>query len=166
MAKTSKSGAGRKRNGAAPQNKGSHRLFDDILALAATLARGRQEFGAERLMTLAASTRDFAASLSDMPNLRAQAASAAESLDGLAEYVMHTDIEQMVKDAGAFARRHPLATLAITAAAGLAASRMMRPVASRTARNAVPKRKRAAPRTKPTAAQSRRRANGQAHASA
>ena len=164
MAKTSKSGAGRKRNGAAPQNTGSHRLFDDILALAATLARGRQEFGAEKLMTLAASTRDFAASLSDMPNLRAQAASAAESLAGLAEYVMHTDIEQMVKDAGAFARRHPLATLAITAAAGIAASRMIRPASFGTTRKAAPGRKRAAVRTSAPTAQSRRRANGQAHA--
>ncbi len=160
MAKTSKSGASRKRNGATPQRTGSHRLFDDILALAATLARGRQEYGAEKLMTLAASTRDFATSLSDMPNLRAQAASAAESLEGLAEYVMHTDIEQMAKDASTFARRHPLATLAITAAAGMAASRIIRPHAAGTERKAPAGRKRASKQ----AARARRRSNGEAHA--
>ena len=166
MARSSKTGANRRRAGASQQRNGSLRLFDDILALAATLARGRQDYGAGKLMALAASTRGFAESLTDMPSLRDQAASAAESLEGLADYILHTDIEQMVKDASTFARRHPAATLAITAAAGIAASRMMRPVASRTARNVVPKRKRAAPRAKAPAAQSRRRANGQAHASA
>jgi hypothetical protein len=146
------------------RGNGAHRLFDDILALAGTLARGRQDYGADKLMSLAASTREFAASMTDMPNLRAQAASAAESIEGLAEYVMHTDIEQMIKDAGTFARRHPAATLAITAAAGVAASRWMTPAARRGA--TVSRRSTAAPRVRKQSARPRRRANGQAHASA
>ncbi len=160
MARTSKSGASRRRNGAAPQRNASHRLFDDVLALAATLARGRQDYGAGKLRTLATSTRDFAASLSDMPNVRAQADSAAESLEGLAEYVMQTDIEQMAKDASTFARRHPLATFAITAAAGLAASRMIMPHAATAARKTSAARK----STSKQAARTGRRANGAAHA--
>lgn len=96
MAKSSRAGVSRKPARASQPRNGSHRLFDDILALAATLARGRQDYGAEKLMTLAASPRDFAASLTDMPSLRAQAASAAESFEGLAEYIACTDVEQMV----------------------------------------------------------------------
>ena len=104
---------------------GSRRIFDDVLALAGTLARGRKDLGADKLHSLAALTRDYAASMTDLPNLRVQVASAADSLEGVADYVMHTEIEQMVGDAGTFARRHPLATLAVTVAAGMAASRLM-----------------------------------------
>lgn len=170
MARSEKAGANSKRAQPSQQRNGSRRLFDDIVALAATLARGRQDYGAGKLMTLAASTREFADTLNDMPSLRAQAAAAAESLEGLADYVMHTDIEQMIADAGTFARRHPAATLAMTAAAGIAASRMMRPIASGAARKAAPARNRTAARAAATTAKSRRRAtaangaNGQAHA--
>ena len=161
MARTTKTGTTRQRAGGAGQSNGSRRLFDDILALAGTLARGRQDYGADKLMALAASTRDFAASLTDMPSLRFQAASAAESIEGLAEYVMHTDIEQMAKDAGTFARRHPAATLAMAAAAGMAASRFMK-----TPPHTAAPTKSTASRVRRPVAQSRRRANGQAHASA
>ncbi|MFN0190985.1 MAG: hypothetical protein ACKVP5_03265 [Aestuariivirga sp.] len=108
-------------------SNGTHRLFDDILALAGTLARGRKDSGADKLAALAASTRSFAGSLGDMPNLRVRAASAAESLEGLAEYVSNTEIEQMFEDAGIFARRHPFAAIAISVGAGVAASRYLRP---------------------------------------
>jgi hypothetical protein len=124
MLKAKKTRNGHYRNTSGKPNA-SRRIFDDVLALAGTLARGRKDLGADKLHSLASLTRDYAASMTDLPNLRVQVASAADSLEGVADYVMHTDIEQMVGDAGTFARRHPLATLAVTVAAGMAASRLM-----------------------------------------
>jgi hypothetical protein len=133
-----------------------------VLALAGTLARGRKDLGADKLHSLAELTREYAASMKDLPNLRVQVASAADSMEGVADYVMHTEIEQMVGDAGTFARRHPVATLAVTIAAGMAASRFMyrQPRAGRTA---------SARRTSTSSARKRtgqagRNTNGHAHA--
>lgn len=146
---------------------GSRRIFDDVLALAGTLARGRKDVGADKLHSLAALTREYAASMKDLPNLRVQVASAADSLEGVADYVMHTEIEQMVGDAGTFARRHPLATLAVTVAAGMAASRLMyrQPVkmTAASSRRSSPRRASTARVGKRTA-QARRNTNGHAHA--
>jgi ElaB/YqjD/DUF883 family membrane-anchored ribosome-binding protein len=126
----------------------SYRIFDDILALAGSLLRSRKDLGADKLHTLAQATRDYAASLTDMPTLRAHATSASESLEGLAEYVMHTDIEHMVTDANNFARKHPLAALGVTVAAGIVASRLMRPASVSTTtgpRRSTSKKKKAKP---------------------
>ncbi len=145
----------------------SRRIFDDVLALAGTLAQGRKDLGADKLHSLASLTRDYAASMTDLPNLRVQVASAADSLEGVADYVMHTEIEQMIGDAGTFARRHPLATLAVTVAAGMAASRLMyrQPVrASAGSRRKASPRRGAASRAGKRGLQRRRSTNGQAHA--
>lgn len=104
----------------------SYHIFDDIMALAGTLLRSRKDAGAKKLHSLADATRDYAALLTDLPKLKSQVASASESLEGLADYVMHTDIENMIADAGTFARRHPLATIGVTVAAGVVASRLLR----------------------------------------
>jgi hypothetical protein len=167
MAKAKKSRTnGHFRNASAALD-GSRRIFDDVLALAGTLARGRKDMGADKLHSLASLTREYAASMTDLPNLRVQVSSAADSLEGVADYVMHTEIEQMVGDAGTFARRHPLATLAVTVAAGMAASRLMyRQPANATARSgrkASPRRTSASGAGKRTA-QARRNTNGHAHA--
>ena len=118
MAKTRKARTSGTYKAANAAFDGSRRIFDDVLSLAGTLARGRKDLGADKLHSLASLTRDYAASMTDLPNLRVQVASAADSLEGVADYVMHTEIEQMVGDAGTFARRHPMATLAVTVAAG------------------------------------------------
>jgi len=146
---------------------GSRRIFDDVLALAGTLARGRKDVGADKLQSLASLTREYAASMTDLPNLRVQVASAADGMENVADYVMHTEIEQMVGDAGNFARRHPLATLAVTIAAGMAASRLMyrQPVKMTAAasRKAGPRRASTSGARKRTT-QARRNTNGHAHA--
>jgi hypothetical protein len=162
--KTRKSGNYRKAGAAF---NGSRRILDDVLALAGTLVSSQKDMGADKLNSLASLTRDYAASMTDLPNLRAQVASAADSLEGVADYVMHTEIEQMVGDAGTFARRHPLATLAVTVAAGIAASRLMyrQPVKMTAASSRKSK-----PRRTPTSGarrrmpQARRNTNGHAHA--
>jgi hypothetical protein len=167
MAKAKKSRTnGYYRNASAGLN-GSRRILDDVLALAGTLVRSQKDMGADKLNSLASLTREYAASMTDLPNLRVQVASAADSLEGVADYVMHTEIEQMVGDAGTFARRHPLATLAMTVAAGMAASRLMyrQPITSRASagRKASPRRA-SASGTGKRSAHARRTANGHAHA--
>ena len=123
-AKTSSNG---RHKGTTGKQNGSHHIFDDVLALAGTFARGQKDYGADKLHSLAESTREFATSMTDVPDLRVQMASAGENLENLAEYVMQTNIEHMLKDAGTFARRRPLAALTMTIIAGLAVSRFMRP---------------------------------------
>ena len=165
MAKAKKSRtSGTYRNASAALD-GSRRIFDDVLALAGTLARGRKDLGADKLHSLAALTREYAASMTDLPNLRVQVASAADGLEDVADYVMHTEIEQMVGDAGTFARRHPLATLAVTVAAGMAASRLMYrpPVTAASSRKSSPRRASTSSARKRTG-QAQRNTNGHAHA--
>ncbi len=141
-----------------------YRIFDDVLALASTMARSRKDFGAEKLQSLAAATRDYAASMTDMPNLKSHVVSASDTIEEVAEYVMHTDIDHMVHDAGIFARRHPLATLGLTIGAGIAASRIFRPRHSITAvRPRVPV---ATRKVRKQAVRPRSKANGSAHAPA
>ena len=165
---TKTGGNGRHKNTNGKQN-GAYHIFDDVLALAGTFARGRKDYGADKLHSLAESTRDFATSMTDVPNLRVQMASAGESLENLAEYVMHTNIDNMLEDAGTFARRRPLTALTMTIIAGLAVSRFIRP---RTAsekpglsRGKALRRKTLSSRRKP-AAQPQRGTNGKARAHA
>ena len=76
--------------------------------------------------SLAEATRGYAVSMTDLPQLRAHVAQASESIEGFADYVMHTDIDHMVQDAAVFARRQPIATLGVAIAAGMVATRLMR----------------------------------------
>lgn len=167
MAKAKKSRTnGNYRNAGAAHN-GSRRILDDVLALAGTLVRSQKDMGADKLNSLASLTREYAASMTDLPNLRVQVASAADSLEGVADYVMHTEIEQMVGDAGTFARRHPLATLAVTVAAGMAASRLMyrQPVKMTAASSRKSSQRRASTSgARKRTAPARRNTNGHAHA--
>jgi hypothetical protein len=104
----------------------TYRILDDVLALAGTLLRSRREYGAGKLHSLAEATRGYAVSMTDLPQLRAHVAQASESIEGFADYVMHTDIDHMVQDAAVFARRQPIATLGVAIAAGMVATRLMR----------------------------------------
>ena len=99
----------------------SSRLYDDVLALASTLMRDRQEIGGRRLKALSTSVRDMAQSLPEMPNLTSYVGSTADNLTDLADYISSSDIETIASDANQFARRHPMMTMGIAAAAGLAA---------------------------------------------
>jgi hypothetical protein len=168
MAKAKKTRTNANYRNAGAAHNGSRRIFDDVLALAGTLVRSQKDLGADKLNSLASLTREYAASMTDLPNLRIQVASAADSLEGVADYVMHTEIEQMVGDAGTFARRHPLATLAVTVAAGMAASRLMhrQPInaTARSGRKTSARRRASASGAGKRVAQSRRTANGHAHA--
>ena len=121
MAKSSRPGK-RKRNGNGANHRG---LFDDMLAMAGSLAGSRKDYAAAKIETLAESVREIATAVPGIPNFTQYANAAAGSLEGLAEYVTESDLETMVNDARQFARTHPMATLAGSIAAGLIVSQMM-----------------------------------------
>jgi trans-2-enoyl-CoA reductase len=88
-----------KRNIQAPPRSGTaYRIYDDMLAVAGTLLRSRKELGAEKLQAFAESARSFAGSVADMPNLKSHVTAASQTIDDLAEYVAHTDIENIIHD--------------------------------------------------------------------
>ena len=115
---------GNRRNGRA-NGGGSYNLVDDLLAMAGSLASSRKNFASAKLETLAGAVRECTSAMPDIPHVKAYASAAAESLDGLADYVMESDLATMVADAREFARRHPVATLTGTIAAGVVISQMM-----------------------------------------
>jgi ABC-type transporter Mla subunit MlaD len=102
-----------------------NRLFDDALSLASTLADSRKRAGADRIVELASATREFSASLDDFPQLRRYSNAAAQNLDDLADYIVRTDIPDMLDDLARFAKRQPVATLTLGVAAGLAFTQLM-----------------------------------------
>jgi ElaB/YqjD/DUF883 family membrane-anchored ribosome-binding protein len=106
-------------------NGASHYLYDDILALAGGLMRNRKDSGAGKIGSLAEATRKFASDLPQMPNLKTYVSSAADQLDYLSGYVMESDLEQMIDDAGTFAKRHPFATLGVAAVAGFGITKLV-----------------------------------------
>jgi hypothetical protein len=127
MATSTKTAKSKRRGNANGKQTDTHHIYDDVLALVESFAWSRKE-GMDKLQSLAGSTRDFAsASMKDMPNFREQMSSAGESLENLAEYVMHTNVENMLEDAATFVRRRPLAVLTVTVIGGLAVSRFLRP---------------------------------------
>ena len=103
----------------------SYRMVDDLLAMAGSLASSRKDFASAKLETLAGAVRECSSAMPDIPHVKAYASAAAESLDGLAGYIMECDFPTMVADAKEFARRHPMATLTGTIAAGVVISQMM-----------------------------------------
>ncbi len=112
----------RSANGDSP---GSYRFIDDMMAMAGSLANSRKGYAADKLDSLAESVREFSQALPDMPNIKTYATAAAESFEGLASYVTESDLDTMMDDARQFARRHPMAMLAGTLAAGVIVSQMV-----------------------------------------
>ena len=121
MAKTARS-SNRAGNGDQP---GSYRFIDDIMAMAGSLANSRKGYAADKLDALAESVREFSQALPDMPNFKSYATAAADSFEGLASYVTESDLDTMMDDARQFARRHPMAMLAGSVAAGVIVTQMI-----------------------------------------
>jgi len=94
-------------------------FFDDLLAMAGSLANSRKEYASTQLENLADSLRQFGESLPSLPTVKGYAETAAGSLEDLAGYVVDSDLPDMVSDAREMARRHPLATFGGSILAGL-----------------------------------------------
>jgi hypothetical protein len=137
------------RAGTAGKANGNN-LFDDALSMASTLTRGRKQTEAKRLKDISLATREFSATLEDFPHLRSYADAAADGIDSIADYVEETELQDMVSDLADMARRQPIATIALTIAAGVAAAQIARgmempnrrPAAARSRRRAPARRKR------------------------
>lgn len=100
-------------------------FYGDILGIAGSLFRNRQQAGAEKIGSLADAARNFAADLTDIPNIQTYAHAAAEQMESLSDYVSDNSMEQMVEDAMNIAKRHPVATAAFAVAVGFGFTRLM-----------------------------------------
>lgn len=101
-------------------------MFHEAVAIASTFAEGSKHSAAERIAKIASATRSMTYSFEDVPYLRDYAVAAADGLDGLAGYVDDTSVAEMVDQLSAFAKRQPMATLALTVAAGFVTSQFVR----------------------------------------
>jgi hypothetical protein len=100
-------------------------FLDDLMAMAGSLANSRKEYAAAQLESLADSVRQFSEAMPALPTVRSYADTAADSLEELANYVVESDLSEMMSDAREFSRRHPLATFGGSIAAGLVITQMV-----------------------------------------
>jgi hypothetical protein len=123
-----------RRSAALRRENYGQRMFGDVLSMASTVAESRKHQAAERLSELASAARNFTNTVEDLPYLRDYTDAAANRIDELAEYVDRTDVPEMLDDIASFARRQPMATLALGLAAGLVTTQLMRGGVMRTSR--------------------------------
>lgn len=112
----------------------------------------KKEWGAEKISEFAEATREFAASMTTIPNLGNYANAAAKSLDDFSDYVRETEFEQIVADASSLARRHPVAVMTGGVLTGLAIVQILR------SSGTIPKFGRSAKSRKPSGGSSKARA--------
>lgn len=110
----------------AKKSGASSYFFEDVLALAETVANRRKDWGAEKISEFAGSAREFATSVKAIPNLDNFVDPAVESLEEFADYVRETEFDQIVRDSATFARRHPIFTIGGGVLAGLIATQILR----------------------------------------
>ncbi len=146
----------RRASGNGSSRGATSQIYDDILSLAGSLIGSRKEKGADQLTAFADATRQYGESL-DIPHINAYVSSAADQLDYLSDYMVDNDLEKMLADAAAFAKRHPAAAFGLVAAAGFAVTRFA------SMRQAPPARGRAREKAR-TGGSSRRRVHSRAAA--
>ena len=115
-----------RRSAALRRDNYGQRMFGDVLSMASTVAESRKHQAAERLSELASAARNFTNTVDDLPYLRDYTDAAANRIDELAEYVGRTDVTEMLDDMASFAKRQPMATLALGLAAGLVTTQLIR----------------------------------------
>jgi ElaB/YqjD/DUF883 family membrane-anchored ribosome-binding protein len=133
-------------------------LVGDLFSIAGALLKSRKDSGVEKLHTLSAATRDYASNLTDLPQLKAKVGAASDSIEEVADYAIHTDVEHMFTDVAAIARKHPVATIGVTLAAGLFAALLLRSTPEPAPKTTPPKKS----AKKKIIAVSRAKANGKA----
>lgn len=107
-------------------NGSSNGILDSLLAMAGGLADSRRDNAAALLGDFAESIRTVIETVPGLESLRNYADAAAESLEGLAQYVSETELETIASDAGDFMRQHPVMTITGSVAAGLAVAQMVK----------------------------------------
>lgn len=104
----------------------SQREFGGVVSKAATIIESRKDMAGERLTELAAATRKATKNFDEVPYLRDYTDAAAEKINEMAEYVTRTDIPEMLVDIAAFAKRQRVATFALSVAAGVVTTQLVR----------------------------------------
>jgi len=147
---------------------GGFQLFDDILNLVGSFSKLGRVIATAKLQSTAETANRFVHSKMDATDLRAQLSGAADNLEAISDYALHTDVKQVVDDVGAFARKHPVTALVSVIAAGAIISRLMRktPVITKVKKQAVIKRATPKSKAKKSSVAVRRKANGTAQANA
>ena len=102
------------------------REFAGLLGKAATIVENRKDLAGEQLTKLATATRKATKSFDELPYLRDYTDAAAEKISEMAEYVARTDIPEMLGDVASFAKRQRVATFALSVAAGLVTTQLVR----------------------------------------
>ena len=115
------------REAASSAENSTSRIVSDVMSLAESLFRNRKDYGAEKLQQMADATRGYAESMKDLPKISEQIDYVSTAMEDFADYVVHTDLENMVSDAGHFARRQPVIAVGIAAGLGIIATRMLMP---------------------------------------
>lgn len=113
-------------------------LYEDVLSVVRTVARGQKDYGAEKIGNIAEAVIEMSDSMAaDMPNLSTYMSSAAERMQDVSDYVAESSIEDMVSDAAHFTRRHPMMAMGIAIAAGWGLMTLMQagPLSSSTSRS-------------------------------
>jgi len=143
------------------------RVLEALVVLTGGLAQERKAMGAEKIQTMADAVEDLGRSLADFPEAKNYFRFAVDNLEAFAEYVSETDLSQMVEDTRVFAQRHPLTTMFIGIAGGLAATQLVKayaggPAARRTANARTGRMNRRSAQNR----QAKKDSNGSAHANA
>lgn len=100
-------------------------IYSDIMGIASSLLRTRKESGAEKISSVAGAARNFAAEMSDSPNIQTYVDAAADQMENLSDYVQNNTLEQMGDDALVYAKRYPITTVAFAIAVGFGFTRLM-----------------------------------------
>ena len=100
-------------------------LQSDVMGIAGSLFRGRQSAGADKIASVADATRKLSEDLSDIPSVQGYVEAAADQMEYLSDYVAENTLEQMVDDGAAFAKRHPLSTVAFAVALGYGFTKLL-----------------------------------------
>lgn len=108
------------------RSRGANSLLNDLRSMGSALLDSRKLAGAEKLASLAEAAQNLSGSLEDTPFLQHYADLAGESLEGLADYVERTDVEDIFEDAVELAKAQPVLTLTLTIVGGVAITQMLR----------------------------------------
>jgi hypothetical protein len=109
----------------AGQRRSASAIYSDILSVAGTLFRNRQQAGADKISSFSGAVRNFASDLTDIPSIQTYAHAAADQMESLSDYFADNSMERISEDAMAIAKRHPVATAAFAVAVGFCFTRVM-----------------------------------------
>jgi hypothetical protein len=125
--KTRRKPAARRRLTTTQEGRGSSggALYSDVLGIAGSLFRYRQQAGADKLASFAGAARNFADDLADIPNVSGYVNMAADQMEQLSEYISDNDVEHIVEDAVHLAKTYPVSTAAFAVALGFAVTKAM-----------------------------------------